>query len=168
MWCMTTSAWTTVNVKAVDLIWCCFRANENDDNDNLTMIKSIFCPSNHPQAGLWLPPAYILCFLQNITSFDVVSHQWSRQWSDGDGGRNSDMYLCTLVPPLWCVNTLNCSHASARPYARRRGAVVRILFPVINSVLVDIHPHNACGKIAHMWGQTHVCLHCVCALRCLA
>lgn len=56
-----------------------------------------------------LAPAHILCWLQNISSFDVKSQQWIQERNDRDISRDSDMHLCNLVPCVrrkWLINRL--------------------------------------------------------------
>lgn len=72
-----------------------------DRNINLTIKKKKkkgFVCQIFPRWGFVLSPAHILCLLQNISSFDVLSQQRSLQWNDEDRRRDSDTEACNLVP----------------------------------------------------------------------
>lgn len=72
-----------------------------DGNNNLTIMikkRGFFVCQIFPRRDFVSSPARILCLLQNISSFDVLSQQRSLQWNDEDRRRDSDTEVCNLVP----------------------------------------------------------------------
>lgn len=136
---MARSVWIIVN-KSKDLILCCLSANENNENNNITLIKYFLSLSNHPQVGLCVAarphPVFASkhflswCTLPSVKSVLEWWRQKERLWHVRlQSGVSSRL-----------VNTLNCLHAHVRPYARGREAMVRIPFRLlIVSSLTFIH-----------------------------
>ena len=142
--CMAGSVWITVYVnKAKDLILCCFTANENSEYDNITLIKYFLCLSSHPQVELCVAarphPVFaskhflFWCTLSSVKSVLEWWRQEEKLW-----------HVCLQSGvSSRLVNTLNCSHARLQPYARGRGAMVRIPFRLlIVSSLTFIHTED--------------------------